>query len=540
MRKVPHDKGSEGLKKNTKRTLIGLATFFLLLSAAIFAAYSSRNKDELKPIVILHTNDLHGAFSSVDTTTGKPSETVIGHDLIRSKYLEYQKKGPTFLLDAGDAVQGDYFVTENKGEAAIDILNATGYDAVTLGNHEFDYGWLRLAKLIGEADFPFLSQIADTDTDAEKIVKPYTIITRKDAALGVFGITTPETAYKSDGAFGKDFGTTKELIAHAKEMVSTLKEQGADYIVCLSHLGTETGAPYASAYDIRDNVPGIDVIIDGHTHTQLADIKNVEGKTQITSTGSNGEGLGVVKLYREGNRTEVSLSTLSKEDFKGVKKDAAVSDILDTWSAKVSASGSTPVASVPFDITVDRESERTKETVMGNITTDAMREVSGADIAMQNGGSIRNQHLTAGEITTGEILTIFPYGNIIQMAEVPGSAILEVLEHSVSEYPEACGGFMQVSGLSYTFNPGAPVGSRIRSVIVGNTPLDPDKTYTLCTNDFIAYGGDEYEMLRDYFDTQLPLRMPDYASLDQAVIYYLTTHYDALVNQTEGRIVAVK
>lgn len=515
-------------------------TLFILLSALFLsiAAFTgcTANENENKAISILHTNDVHGYYSTMDATTGKTAEDVIGHDIIAAVYDAYKKDGTAFMLDAGDAIQGIYFVTENDGQAAIEIMNTVGYDAMTLGNHEFDYGWFRLQQLMGDADFPMLTSLDDEEAVAATNLYKTTVIERDGVKLGVFGLTTPETATSSNGGFGRDFGTKETLIQSAKDAVKQLTEEDqVDYVICLSHLGT-IASDYGTSYDIRDNVEGIDLIIDGHSHTPLEEIKNEEGKTKITSTGAYNIGLGVANLSKENGKTSVTLETLDQEKASAFGQKAEVTKVIKKWYDEVHEAGSEVVAQIPFDITVARENERTKETVMGDITTDAMREVSGADIAMQNGGSIRDQKLTTGDVTKSQIISIFPYGNVLQMAKVKGSTILAVLEHSVSGYPDTEGRFMQVSGLSFDFNPNHEVGQRVSNVLVGGQPLGSETIYTLCTNDFAAAGGDDYEMLVEPFKNQEPLKNPDLTPLDSAVIWYLGEHQSTLVNETQGRI----
>ncbi|MDR1961334.1 MAG: 5'-nucleotidase C-terminal domain-containing protein [Gracilibacteraceae bacterium] len=485
-------------------------------------------------ITILHTNDVHGSYSAVDAYTGEPSKDIIGHDTIAAVYEAFQKEeGPVFLLDAGDATQGVYFVTQNEGQAAIEIMNAAG---MTLGNHEFDYGWFRLLQLIGAADFPILSQIADEESAQTDNLLHYTVIERGGVRLGVFGITTPETQFKSNGGFGRDFGTADSIVTYARDMARTLREEeGADYVVCLAHLGVEDMG-FGTGYDIRDNAEGIDLIIDGHSHTVLADIENIERMTQITSAGAYGKNLGVARLSRNEGELVTELELMDKAACEKYTPQAKVTAVIQKWSGEVAQEGKMVVAQVPFDITIARENERTRETVMGDILTDAMRAVSGADIAMQNGGSIRDQELAAGDVTKAQLITILPYGNVLQMAEVRGSAVLECLEQSVSMYPEANGGFIQVSGLEFSFDPAQPPGRRVSAVRVGDEELEPDKVYTLCTNDFVAAGGDLYTMLIEPFSAQLQLMRPEYMAIENALIWYLEENQDALPSQTQGRI----
>ena len=512
----------------------------IIVCLALLTGCGAARQDDFAPsVTILHTNDVHGAFSALDPLSGKPAGGVIGHDRIAAVRAAYAARGDTvFLLDAGDATQGIYFVGQSRGEAAIAIMNAAGYDAMTLGNHEFDYGWPRLLELMAMADFSILSQLDDDPARQAEDLHPFILIERNGARLGVFGITTPETSFQSDGGFGRDFGDMPAIIARAQKTVDLLRgPEKADYVICLAHLGVEdTG--YGTSYDLRDAVRGIDLIIDGHSHTALADIANPPGTTPITSTGSGGKGLGIASLRQSAAGVAVALETMDRDAAMAFDPDPATGAVIALWGERVAEEGREVVAVVPFAVSVDRGFERTRETVMGDIVTDAMRAVSGADIAMQNGGGIRDQELAAGAVTKAQLITILPFGNIVRMAEVKGSVILECLELGVSAYPAEHGGFMQVSGLKYRFNPGLPGGSRVTSVTVGGKVLDPDAVYTVCTNDFIAAGGDRFTMLAEPFSTQLPLRNPGLASLEEALIWYLGAYRDVLPAAPQGRIVA--
>lgn len=528
-----------------KRILAGaaLALSVLVLSSCDVApashVSSSVYEKDTPSIIVLHTNDVRGGFSSVDPFTGDASDWIVGQDVVAGLRDEFAAKneGPVFLLDGGDAVQGVYFVTESRGESAIDVMNAAGYDAMVLGNHEFDYGWQRLTQLAGMAKFPLLSQLDDAEAAKVENLRPYTVVERGGVRLGVFGLTSPETSFKSDGGFGRNFGNEDSIVAHAKEVVKTLREQEkVDYVVCLSHLGVQDMG-YGSVYAVRDEVTGIDLIIDGSSHIELTDIDNPTGKTPITSAGGDGGGVGVSKLSKTGEKTEVETFSYTKDGLLGVAPNKDVAAVIETWNKTVAEAGGQVVAQIPFDVSVVREEVRTGETVMGNITTDAMRAVSGADIALQNGGNIRDQQLAAGDVTKAQMITIFPYGNIIQMAEVPGAVIKECLELAVSQYPEAEGSFMQVSGMAYGFKADAPAGQRITWVTVGGQPLNPETGYTVCTNDFIASGGDQYTMLIKPFSVQLPLAKQEYQAVEDAVIWYLAQNQQTISSRLEGRIV---
>jgi 2',3'-cyclic-nucleotide 2'-phosphodiesterase (5'-nucleotidase family) len=427
-------------------------------------------------------------------------------------------------------------------------MNAVGYDAMTVGNHEFDYGLARLRELAASADFPFL--LKDSLSNKADNFAPYVVIKRGGLRIGVFGITTPQTAAGSTGGIeladaGKSFGTVEELIDEAKAAVSALRmDENVDVVVCLSHLGVED-IGFGTSYDIRDNVEGIDIVIDGHSHTALVDIDHAMNRTPITSTGTAAVALGVVDFKKgEDGKFTVRTESISKEASAGFAPRAAVTTVIDRWSKTVEEAGAEVVATIKEDIALSRSLLRVEEAVAGNLVADAMRAAAGADVALENGGGVRDTDpfLPAGDLTRKQLITVLPFGNVLHMAEVKGSVLKEALEHGVSSYPTPVGGFPQVSGMTFTFNPLAPIGSRILDVEVGGAPLDPNKNYSLATNDFTGpLGGDDYTMLRAPFASKpLPIKEAALATLDEVLIWYLREHADDVKYETEGRMIVKK
>jgi 2',3'-cyclic-nucleotide 2'-phosphodiesterase (5'-nucleotidase family) len=517
-----------------------LTVFASVLAACLFAAPALAAEDT-QDLVILHTNDVHGAFEA--------SNSAIGHDVIAAIFDRYKAEtnGAVLMLDAGDAAQGVYFVGQSRGEAAVEIMNAVGYDAMTVGNHEFDYGWPRLKELAALAEFPVL--LPDSLSGGAENFKPCAVFERGGLRIGVFGLTTPEAGFKSVGGIeladgGKSFGDAESLVRDARAAVTKLRdEEKVDIVVCLAHLGTED-IGYGTSYDVRDNVEGIDVIIDGHSHTALADIGQAEGKALIASTGSSSAALGVLAFAKgEDGRYAVSAHSVDKETASETAPKAEVSAVIADWSATVDKAGSEIVAELKQDIPLVRTLLRGGEAVAGNLVADAMRAASGADVAIENGGGVRdtNPSLPAGELTRKQIISVLPFGNVLQMAEVKGAVLKAALEHGVSSYPTLSGGFPQVSGVKFTFDPLAPAGARIAEIAVGGEALDPDKLYRLATNDFTGtLGGDNYTMLREPFsENPLPLKETGFATLDEVLIWYLTAHAGDVRYGLDGRI-AVK
>ncbi|MDR1293171.1 MAG: 5'-nucleotidase C-terminal domain-containing protein [Clostridiales Family XIII bacterium] len=464
-----------------KKSLSLLLALLVVLAAPLGVFAAPEDSGGAAPaFVILHTNDVHGYYENTDYS--------IGHDVLAA-YRE-SLDAPTLLISAGDMVQGIYFVNQSKGEAAVDIMNAVGYDAMAVGNHEFDYGFDRLKELAGEAKFPFLSQVDGMEHRA--------VLDVAGRKVGVFGVTTPYTKFSSIGSLDIDFGTSDDILAYAEDMAGELKDDGAEFIIALSHLGTEDnsslGVDYGTSYDLR-GIDGIDLIVDGHSHTSLEDITQ-DGKTPIVSTGSEMVAFGQVEV---GEDLEVTgYKSITKEETADMKPDPSVTAVIDKWAGEVAEAGAQVVSHTDTAIEVDRSSERTEETVMGDLVADAMRWAADSDIAFENGGAIR-AGFDEGDITVGEVNAALPFSNFLCETKLKGSVIEEALEVSVSSYPEERGGFLQVSGLTFAFDPAKAAGERVLSVTVGGEALDPEKEYTVATNDFNAAGGDEYEMFKAPF-----------------------------------------
>jgi 5'-nucleotidase len=499
--------------KRITAVIITAMMFIMSFGINIFA------DDESNDIIIYHTNDVHGYFQGSDST--------IGHDVIAG-IVETTKEADdaTFLVSAGDMIQGTYFANNNRGEAAMEIMDATGYDVMTLGNHEFDYGIDRLLELRNIADKPeFMTQagFGGIHWAAPQVFET------DDYTVGFFGITTPDTVQSSNGGRDVDFGSFENIITYANDTAAELKADGVDVVICVTHMGIYDEG-FGDIYKLRDGTEGIDLFIDGHSHTPLADITEEEGKPLIVSTGQYAENLGKVTFTPDGNGgftvdayciTPAMVSEIPISEG-GKAKEAEVKAVIDKWAAHADELGKTVLAQNDNAMTAVRGDLRTKETILGDFVSDAILAVTGADVAVMNGGSIRAD-IPAGDITVADIENVLPFVNFILMAEVDGKTFREMLEHSVADYPNETGGFLQVSGVSFTFDPSLAPGSRITSITVGGKPLSDDDVIKVAANDWISGGGDGYTMLATPFEKTLPLAHPEITSLTDAVIWYIGT-----------------
>ena len=549
--------------KHTKKLLSLLLVLCLILSLSCTAFAA----DEAKPLtgktVILHSNDVHGAIDL--------------YAAMASLKADYEAQGAEVILaDAGDYSQGTVYVSVHKGADAVAMMNATGYDVATIGNHEFDYGYAQLAENMKAAKFKVLC--ADVlGADGKTIFDANTIIEKGGVKIGFFGLETPEAQTKANPKLieglkflaGKD---GSELYNCAAAQVADLKAKGADLVVCLAHLGVdESSEPYTS-YDLAKNVKGIDFIIDGHSHTVMTAGPNKEA---IQSTGTAFANIGVITIDNAtkkivGNELKAVWHTEKNADGKSVtvvdyktrdeKVAAAAKAIIDPIDKAYGEKFA--VSKVELNGAKAPNGNRDSETNLGDLITDAMlwKVLADAEItvakenvvAITNGGGIRAS-IGVGDVTKKDINTVLPFGNTLAVVYVKGSELLEALEASTFCTPKSIGGFPQVAGMQfkvttyekYDANAEPYPGSTyygpktINRVTIGSIngkDFDPEATYAVITNNFVAGGGDTYYAFAaatNQFDTGLPL--------DEVVMEYITKELKGVIGEAyaepAGRIV---
>ena len=443
-------------------------------------------------LTIYHTNDMHSRISATD----EQNES-IGLAEISSVIRMEKESDPNVLwLDAGDTLHGMPNINISMGENMVALLNKSPLDAMAPGNHDYNYGARQLKYLAKRLKADVLSaNTIDTNT-GEYVFRPYKIYKMDGMKVGVFGLTTPETAYKSHP---KNTEGVKFLnpVEQAQAMVEELSGK-CDVIVAVMHMGLDNSSEFTSEL-IAQSVPGIDVIIDGHSHTYLPEGMSVDD-TLIAQTGCHGKTLGKVTVEVDDNTHVITSKTaqiLSKEQVYQISSipDVKIQKTLDKINKRNEKLFSTVVAHSERELTGDRLVVRRYESELGNLCADAFRWKTGANIAVCNGGDLRTS-LPAGDITRRDIMSVMPFGNNIQVVQVSGKTFHEVLEHSVFGYPATFGGFLNVSGATFTFDPTQPIGHRVSEIYVDGKPLDYDGVYTLAATDFILAGGDDYDMLK--------------------------------------------
>lgn len=467
------------------RRLVGVGVLVLLafVMCVLPAAAAASGHD----IVILYTNDIHGRLEAFKSSGA--SEPVGGMAKLATLVDEIlAREGKNVLiLNAGDSIHGTNLVNLFSGKSMVEVMECVGIEAMAVGNHEFNYGQLVLLERAAQADFPFLSANTIAVQGGKALLPGALIVTVNGVRIGIFGLSPLDTYTSTHpkNVVGLEF---MDPIRVASWMVPYLREQEkVDLVVALTHIGYDDDKRLAAA------VPGIDVVVGGHSHTRL-EKPDKAGNTIIVSAGEYAKDLGRLDITVEGGKITAYSGKLIPI-AAGVADSARVSSIVATYKKELDEKLSAIVGESLVVLDGERSNVRTKETNLGSLIADMMRAAGSADIALTNGGGIRAS-IDKGPITLGEVFTTLPFDNTLVVLEVSGASIKAALERSVSAYPKELGAFLQVSGLKFVFDPSKPAGERVISVTVGDAPLDPKKLYKVATNDFMAAGGDGYDMLK--------------------------------------------
>jgi 2',3'-cyclic-nucleotide 2'-phosphodiesterase (5'-nucleotidase family) len=517
-------------------------------------------------IVILYTNDVH---CGVDQKTDDAGAVVnIGYAGVAAYKKEMEAIAGTdhvTLIDAGDAVQGEAIGTLSKGEYLTDIMNQTGYDIFVPGNHEFDYGMARMQELMRFLDAQVISaNFVDLKTQT-LVYEPYAAVVYGEGEAAVkiayIGVTTPESFTKSTPAYFQDDdgnyiygfmegGDGHDLYAAVQEAVDAARAGGADYVIVAGHLGVDAqSAPWRSV-DVIANTDGIDAFIDGHSHSVVESdfIANKNGEdVLLTQTGTKLANIGRMVIKADGSLTAGLIAGYAQED---PETKAFIADINSSFAADLAEKiGETDVALTVSDPETGDRMVRRRETNLGDLCADAYRYVLGngksgaesgpADVAFVNGGGVRAD-IDAGDISFGEVIAVHPFNNVGCVVEATGQEILDALEMGARTTPDENGGFLQVSGLTYTIDVSIPStvvrddygnfvevsgARRVRNVRVGDAPLDPNKIYTLASHNYMLLdGGDGINMFRDNAVAVQPVLLDN-----QVLISYIQDYLNGTV-----------
>lgn len=475
-------------------------------------------------VYILFTSDVH---CGIDKGFGYAGLKAI-RDRLESEGYE------TILVDDGDAIQGEAVGTLTNGEDIVKLMNKLDYDLAIPGNHEFDYGmenFLRLAE--NEAEYKYIC--CNFTKNDELVFEPYAIKEAAGMKIGFVGVTTPTTITTSTPKYFQDdngnyiYGflqddTGEKVYDAVQKAVDDVKKQGADLVYVIGHMGLYDKEDHWTYKDIIENTEGIDVFLDGHSHdTEQIVMKDKSGKEVTRSavgTKLNCIGYSHISADKKVLKTDIWSwpNKDSAPELLGINNE--IGDLVKEIKAGIAEKMDEVVAETEIELTVDDPIEkdskgnpvrmvRRAETNMGDFCADAYRWYTGADIGITNGGGIR-ANIGKGDVTYGDVINVFPYGNMVSMIEVSGQQILDALEWGARSVPDECGGFLQVSGLSYEINTrlespciaddnsmfvGIKGERRVQNVMVGDKPLDPAGKYTLACHDYtIQDKGDGFTM----------------------------------------------
>ncbi len=464
-----------------------LAVAAVIILSALLIYYPSQAQSPVK-LTILHINDFHGHLLPFVDKSVRKDGSIGGAAYLAAQIQKERGKNPdgTLLLSAGDMFQGSPISNLFQGNPVMEVMNEIGFDAMALGNHEFDWGMDILAGWQKKAGFPFLSaNIRDADGKLLPGVKPYVLFNRKGVSIAVIGVTTTDTAHstKMDNVKGLAFIDPEKILPN---IISEVRAKGAKLIVVLSHLGLDADKSLARA------TTGIGIIVGGHSHTAV-ELPVYLGDTVIVQAGCYGIYLGVLDLEVDPASGRV-ISYTKQAELKTITAgpripfNQNVAAIVERYDEKIRAEFSKVIG----ETAVDLKRSDFSESNVGNLICDAVRHATGVDVAFINGGSIRAD-IPSGRITQEQAFTILPFDNIVVTMDITGKQIIDILEQSATKKSR----IMQVSGLKVVYNMTNPEGHRVSGVTVGNAPLVREKTYRIAANDFLAAGGDQFDTFKD-------------------------------------------
>ena len=489
--------------RSIRRVLLALA----VVAALVALAASPVAAQGAYRLTILHTNDTHAHLEPF-TPSGEETQGGVARRLTVINQVRAEEEN-VLLVDAGDQFQGTLFFNVWQGEEASHFMNALGYQAMAVGNHEFDSGPGTLGSFVRAAAFPVLSANLDVSDEPELAgnIKPSVVLTVGGERIGVIGLTTADLMIISSP--GPNVRVNDPVEA-AKAAVNELTAQGINKIVCLSHLG------YLEDHSLAKAVDGIDVIVGGHSHTRLGSGGGVDGPYPTVLRSPNGGTTLLVSAWEWGRvlgRLDVTFDAQGAvQSYAGqpiaitaaVAEDADIAAEVAHFAQRLDVLRSRPVGTAAVNLEGSRSLVRSQETNLGNLVCDAMlwkTAAEGTQVCITNGGGIR-AGIPQGDVNTGHVLEVLPFGNQLATFGLKGADVVAALERGVSAVETGAGQFPQVGGLRFSYDPSKAAGSRVTSVEVKNadgafSPIDANATYKLVSNDFMRKGGDGYTMFAE-------------------------------------------
>ncbi|WP_420327829.1 bifunctional metallophosphatase/5'-nucleotidase [Mameliella sp.] len=482
------------------RTLMSGAAALALMAGSAAADYT---------LHIVHINDLHSRIEPInkyDSTCGAEDNAegkcFGGYARVATKIAELREQldGENLLvLDAGDQYQGSLMYTTYKGDVEIEMMNKIGFDAMAVGNHEFDDGPEGLLKLIDGVTFPVISgnlDVSQSNVLAGKVANHVVLEVggERIAIISALATDTSETSSPGDAVIFQD------EIDSLQADIDALEVDGVDKIIALTHVGVRKDM------EIAESVTGLDAVVGGHSHTLFSNSDDgamayptMVGNVPVVQAYAYSKYVGHLKLTFDDAGKVVSaegdtilLDASVAEDPEIVDRVAELAGPIEEMKTRVVAEAAEPIEG-------NRDVCRAMECSMGNLVADAMLDRvkdQGIDVAIANSGGLRAS-IDAGEVTMGEVLTVLPFQNTLSTFQITGATLVEALENGVSQIEDGAGRFPQVAGMTFTVDPSAEPGSRISDVMVGGAPVEMDKVYGAVSNNYVRNGGDGYAMFKD-------------------------------------------
>jgi len=515
-----------------KKPVIALTIVAIIAAVFISCAGAASPQSPAAPsapvaITILHINDTHAHL-----------EDVARRATLVKKVRDEVGSNRLLMFDSGDVFMGTPYFTLMKGQADLEFMNMLGYDAMTLGNHEFDNYEKTpqyLNDFIAKAGFPIVCSNIDFSKVAELRGKtaPYLIIEKNGQKFGVIGLLTEDTAEIADPGKNISIG---DHVAAARQSVSLLQSKGVDKIIALTHIGWDYDT------ELAKQVSGIDLIIGGHSHTLPEVYPTVVANkepTLVVQAEAYGKYLGRLDLTFD-ERGVIVKQAGSLAVIKDAAEDPEYAAVLAKYKAPIDQLQKTMVGKTLVDLDAERTDIRTQETNFGNLVADAMlAKASGvkAQMAIVNGGSIRTT-IPAGDISLGQLQTAIPFNNDMVVFDLSGEDLVSALENGVSRVEDVEGRFPQVAGMRFTWSFGDEPGSRIRSVEVitgdGYQPLDRSASYRIVTNRYMQEGGDGYSVFQKGANVEYP------GFVDYDVVREYIERNSPVSPKIEGRITSLQ
>lgn len=480
----------------------------LLSSAAALALVAGTASAEYT-LHVIHINDLHSRIEPVskyDSTCSAEDnaagECFGGYARVATKIAELRAEladQNVVVLDAGDQYQGSLMYTTYKGDVEIEMMEKIGFDAMAVGNHEFDDGPEGLLKLVDGVSFPVISgniDVSQSNVLAGKVAN-HVVLEVGGEKIGLISALATDTSETSSPGEAVIF---QDEIESLQADVAQLEEEGVNKIIALTHVGV------TKDMEIAEAVEGLDAVVGGHSHTEFSNTKEgamayptMVGDVPVVQAYAYSKYVGhlVLTFDDDGKVSAATGDTILLD--ASVEEDADIVARVAELAGPIEEMKTREVAEATDAIEGGRDACRSGECPMGNLIADAMLARvadQGIQVAVQNGGGIRAS-IDAGTVTMGEVLTVLPFQNTLSTFQVTGEALLAALENGVGQIEEGAGRFPQVAGMTFAFDAAKPAGERVSDVMIGGAPIDPAATYGVVSNNYVRNGGDGYKMFVD-------------------------------------------